>query len=364
MPNMQFANNGVGNDAGAVPTTLKSTNPNWTLLVENDVGYGVAGTGNGGVRGDSTNDAAGVFGLNRVSGNGVTGRSQLRHGVYGQSESLGGAGVLAENVSGGGYGLWAVIKSKAGFVAGGVAVQAENESGGGYGLRAIIKPGGTGGGTAVSAENENGGGYGLHASIKPGGAGGGVAVFAENYNAAGLAGVFNGQVLVSGLLVKLGGGFKIDHPQAPEDRYLTHSFTESPNPMNIYDGIIATDEDSAATIELPGYFEALNRDFRYQLTVLGGEFAQAVVTEEVRNNRFSIRTDKPGVRVSWQVTGIRQDAWANAHRSEFEVEVDKPVDERGKYLSPVEHGLPASAGLFYTEPSASEENSTATGEQG
>ena len=32
------------------------------------------------------------------------------------------------------------------------------------------------------------------------------------------------------------------------------------------------------------------------------------------NNRFIIQTDEPGVEVSWQVIGIRQDAWVNAHR--------------------------------------------------
>jgi hypothetical protein len=305
---MQFANDGVGNDAGPVRTTLKSTNLNSTLFIENGNGIAVNASGNGGVRGNGTNDSAGVSGINRASGPGVDGRSARQNGVQGHSESPGGSGVFAQNLSGGGYGLWARISS--------------------------------------------------------GGAGGGIAVFAENYNAGGLTGVFNGRVLVTGALSKLGGGFKMDHPQAPADRYLTHCYTESPNPMNIYDGNVTTGEDGVAIIELPGYFEALNRDFRYQLTVLGGEFAQAVVAEEVRNNRFSIRTDKPGVRVSWQVTGIRQDAWANAHLSEFEVEVDKTDDERGRYLSPVEHGMPASAGLFYTEPSASEENSTGMGEQG
>jgi hypothetical protein len=104
-------------------------------------------------------------------------------------------------------------------------------------------------------------------------------------------------------------------------------------------------------IELPSYFEALNRDFRYQLTVIG-QFAQAIVTEEVRDNHFSLRTDKPNVRVSWQVTGIRQDAWANAHR--VEVEQAKPDDERGRYLAPEEHDQPATAGLYYAEVTPTE----------
>ena len=101
--------------------------------------------------------------------------------------------------------------------------------------------------------------------------------------------------------------------------------------MNVYNGNITTDAHGLATIVLPDYFEALNRDFRYQLTVIG-QFAQAIVANEIRHNRFTIRTTRPGVKVSWQVTGIRQDAWANAHR--IPVEEDKSPRERGTYLHP------------------------------
>jgi hypothetical protein len=126
--------------------------------------------------------------------------------------------------------------------------------------------------------------------------------------------------------------------------------------MNMYNGNVSTDAEGNATVDLPSYFEALNRDFRYQLTPIG-EFAQAIVAEEVKDNRFRIRTDKPNVRVSWQVTGIRQDAWANAHR--IEVEVEKPEGQRGKYLSPEEYGQPKTAGIFHMEaPAASEETET------
>ena len=81
--------------------------------------------------------------------------------------------------------------------------------------------------------------------------------------------------------------------------------------MNIYNGNVVTDANGDAVVPLPEWFETLNRDFRYQLTVIG-QFAQAIVTAEVANHQFSIKTDKPAVKVSWQVTGIRQDAWANA----------------------------------------------------
>jgi hypothetical protein len=96
---------------------------------------------------------------------------------------------------------------------------------------------------------------------------------------------------------------------------------------------------------LPDYFEALNQDFRYQLTVIG-QFAQAIVSGEVSNNQFTIKTDKPNVKVSWQITGIRKDLFANMHR--LVVEEDKQADERGTYLHPEAYGKPQTQSVEYT----------------
>jgi hypothetical protein len=124
---------------------------------------------------------------------------------------------------------------------------------------------------------------------------------------------------------KVGGSFSIDHPLDPANQYLRHSFVESPDMMNIYNGTVTTDKHGVATVILPAYFEALNQDFRYQLTPMG-QFAQAFVAERVKGNRFVIKTNKPGVEVSWQVTGIRHDAYANEHR--IKVEEPKPLSLR------------------------------------
>jgi hypothetical protein len=138
-------------------------------------------------------------------------------------------------------------------------------------------------------------------------------------------------VAVSGNLSKASGSFKIDHPLAPANKYLYHSFVESPDMMNVYNGNVTTNQRGLAMVVLPDYFEALNRDFRYQLTVIG-QFAQAIVAKEVSRNRFTIKTNKPGVKVSWQVTGIRHDVYADAHR--IQVEEEKPPREQGHYLHP------------------------------
>jgi hypothetical protein len=140
-----------------------------------------------------------------------------------------------------------------------------------------------------------------------------------------------GNLKIVGNASKGGGSFKIDHPLDPANKYLYHSFVESPDMMNVYNGSVTTDKHGMAVVTLPDYFDALNKDFRYQLTAIGS-FAQATVAKKIENNSFAIRTSKPGVEVSWQVTGIRQDPYANAHR--VQVEEQKPPREQGHYLHP------------------------------
>jgi hypothetical protein len=132
-------------------------------------------------------------------------------------------------------------------------------------------------------------------------------------------------------LTKGSGSFKIDHPLDPENKYLYHSLVESPDMKNIYDGVAVLDEYGEAWVELPEWFEGLNRDFRYQLTCIGG-FAQVYIAEEIYLNRFKIGGGIPGMKVSWQVTGIRQDPYANTFR--VPVEEAKPENERGRFLYP------------------------------
>jgi hypothetical protein len=153
------------------------------------------------------------------------------------------------------------------------------------------------------------------------------------------AGYFSGKVRVTGLLEKPAGSFKIDHPLDPENRYLYHSFVESPDMKNIYDGVATLDANGDASVELPAWFEALNYDFRYQLTCHGG-FAPVYIAEEIAGNRFRIAGGRQGMQVSWQVTGVRHDAYAQAHR--IPVEQDKAEQDRGSYMYPTEHGQPAT----------------------
>lgn len=145
----------------------------------------------------------------------------------------------------------------------------------------------------------------------------------------GVAAEFFGHVKVNGELQKMSGSFVIDHPLDPANKLLVHSFVESPDMKNIYDGVVVLNANGEAIVTLPDWFEALNKDFRYQLTCIGA-WAQVYISEEISDNKFKIAGGKPGMKVSWMVTGIRKDPWAEQNR--IKVEKDKSPSEIGKYL--------------------------------
>lgn len=61
-----------------------------------------------------------------------------------------------------------------------------------------------------------------------------------------------------------------------------------PAMKNIYDGTVVLDSNGEAMVELAEWFEALNRDFRYQLTCIGG-FAPVLIRDEISGGRFTSR---------------------------------------------------------------------------
>jgi hypothetical protein len=203
--------------------------------------------------------------------------------------------------------------------------------------------------TAVRGENRGEGGFGIGVWGSHSGSGWGVYGTSPNGNAIygssldGAAGFFDGRVTIIGTLQKSAGSFRIDHPLDPANKYLSHSFVESPDMMNIYNGIATLDGSGSATVQLPEWFDALNRDFRYQLTPIGAPGPNLYISQEIVTNTFSIAGGVPGMRVSWQVTGIRDDAYAREHP--IVVEEDKPLEERGRYLNPEAFGLSRGQGV-------------------
>jgi hypothetical protein len=124
-----------------------------------------------------------------------------------------------------------------------------------------------------------------------------------------------GDASVLGTLSKGSGTFMIDHPLDPKNKLLYHSFVESPDVKNVYDGIVTLDKKGEATIVLPHYFIALNKEYRYLATPLHGAMPQLHLKEPVTRSFvrgdalpfFVIGGGEPGGVVSWQVTGIRHD---------------------------------------------------------
>jgi len=191
--------------------------------------------------------------------------------------------------------------------------------------------------TSAAIDTLDDAGYGIFATTDTG-----TAVFGGSLNVApSWAGFFDGDVNVTGTLTKAAGAFRIDHPLDPENKYLSHSFVESPDMKNIYDGVAVFDAAGEAIVTLPDWFEALNEDFRYQLTPMGAAFVP-YVAEEIAGNQFKIGGGIPGRKVSWQVTGIRHDAYANAHR--IQIEELKPAAAVGTYLHPDAFGQPVEKG--------------------
>ena len=164
----------------------------------------------------------------------------------------------------------------------------------------------------------------------------------------GWAGWFDGNVNVTGSCCAAAEGtYRIDHPQDPANKYLYQSAVESPDLKTIYDGIATLDAAGEAWVDMPSYSQSLDQDFRYQLTPIGAPGRDLYVAQEIQNNRFRIAGGKAGMRVSWQVTGIRHDPYAQQHP--VSVEQNKAANEKGKYLYPAGYGQPETMGTGYEQ---------------
>jgi hypothetical protein len=334
-------------------------------------GTGVAGlasgTGSFAIQGNNSNSTSGVGVAGLATGNigiGVQGQATDTSGtgepigVVGQSSSSTGVGILGNALST--TGSTVGIKGLAAST-NGIAVLGQNGSASGntFGVKGEVtsvdgrgvlgqNDSTTNFNVAVGVEGRsmsqtygigvlgNGTYEGMQAN------GGTIGIIASGPT-TGYAGFFNGNVFISGTLSKGGGSFKIDHPLDPKNKYLSHSFVESPDMMNIYDGVAVLDSKGEAWVSLPDWFDSLNRDFRYQLTAIGVPAPKLHIAREISGNRFKIAGGKQGGKICWQVTGIRHDAYANAYR--IPVEEQKPAEQQGYYLHPELFGQPASRAI-------------------
>jgi hypothetical protein len=362
----QLANAAVTEDKLAPPLYLTADGANPVIRVANPgAGGGVRGESAGiGVYGRTTGDnSAGVWGaasrmgsyavkgIHEGTGYGVYGAS-LVHGVHGDTMGSGGAtsyGVYGNTAGGTGVGGRATTGTGvAGASTSGVGVNGDTTSGTGVkghshtgvGVHGVSSAGNLGvfgesTGDSIVGRNAVTGAQGVLGAQSAG-------LWAGQLSGS-WAGYFQGRVHVAGTLSKSGGSFKIDHPLDPANRYLHHSFVESPDMMNVYNGNAVLDAEGKAVVELPGYFEALNREFRYQLTAIGAPGPNLHIAQRIAGNRFVIAGGTAGMEVSWQVTGIRKDPWAEQNR--IQVEVEKTPEERGFYLYPELYDQPAERSI-------------------
>lgn len=336
----------LGNDFSGVEGTAGNSASIGVVGSSVNGNLGYLGTLNQGVFGAGTTVLRqGVAGTNQASGTiGYLGGGT--YGVHGVANGFDDEGVWGESASGtgvfgngGDVGVWGQSGASTVGVVGhntgdGIGVQGQTAAGNGTSVFGIAT-----GGTGIAGQATNGvavngmtgpNGIAIRGSIALGG--------------AGYAGEFFGRVNVIGQLTKSSGSFKIDHPLEPETKYLSHSFVESPDMKNMYDGVVELDADGSAVVVLPRWFEALNKDFRYQLTCIG-EHAPVYIAEKIRDNRFRIAGGYAGMEVSWLVTGSRRDVYAAAYP--VPVEEQKAPHEVGRFLHPELYGKPASQRVGY-----------------
>jgi hypothetical protein len=322
--------------------------------------FGVVGvsdsTGGRGVQGRanaSSGTTVGVLGESLSNaGRGVLGRatasSGTTYGVYGESASTtgrglyGGAttttgmnfGVYGESASVDGIGVFGKATATSGATS---AVRGDAYSTNGMGVlgwsfaTTLVNYG------VVGVSNSTGG-YGVWGQA---GASSGTThgVFGTATSSGGYAVYSQGRFAATGTK-----NFQIDHPRDPENKYINHFAAEAPEPYNIYRGNTIMDDAGQARVQLPDYFEDINRDFHYSLTAIGAP-AILFVAQEIADNAFVIGGGRPGMKVSWTVTAVRNDAWVRANP--MADVMDKPAEHKGTYLHPELFGQPANRGTNY-----------------
>jgi hypothetical protein len=218
---------------------------------------------------------------------------------------------------------------------------------------------------AVRGQNNGTGGYGIGVWGSQDGSGWGVyGTSVSGIGVYGYASATSGYGVYSGGRFAATGtkSFQIDHPLSPETHYLNHFCTEGPEPMNAYSGVVTLDARGEAWVQLPDYFEAINRDPRYTLTPIGAAMPNLHVAVKIQNNCFKIAGGAPGKEVSWEVKAIRNDLWVQ--RYGYQTEQEKEDAIKGKYLHPELYGQPKERGIHYRpepEPVPSENGEAVRG---
>ncbi len=115
--------------------------------------------------------------------------------------------------------------------------------------------------------------------------------------------------------------FTMDYPSALMNKLLNQYAVGSSEPVFVYNGTAYIEENGQVVVNLPDYFDKINKNPRIQLTGVGTPEV-VYVTEDVQGNRFIIG-GKPGTKVYWTVTAERKDVHARIAKILTPVEQEK-----------------------------------------
>jgi hypothetical protein len=298
-----------------------------SIISQSGTNVNVAGTEsvNGSISSGGSVTGAFVAG-NSSTSTGVQGiTSSGTYGVYGENDSSsGGKGIFGFSKQGfEGFGLQGLATGSDGIGVGGSTGSFGAVAKSIFGTATIGVIGDSGNGYAIVAASDNSN-----------------AFFAKNGNTSDTAVISNAGGGAPLFASGTGGSLFLDGngnlSVSGANKYLYHASVESSEMINIYTGMARLDWSGSAIVSLPDWFEAVNGDFRYQLTAVGTPAPNLHIAREISNNVFVIAGGQSGMKVSWQVTGVRHDAYAQAHP--LQVSVDKPEEERGYYLHPELYG--------------------------
>ena len=293
------SSSGAWGVAGQVLSTGTATAAVYGSNLRTSGGEGVYGIGVQGTVGENNDNATGaVFGLNDAATSGNIANNTPAAGVIGE----GFVGVLGESGTDGGYGVYGfdVVNDQA------------NDNAGVFGSGVYE---GVAGSTTQST------GYGI--------------ISGTNLGALG------------NLTVAGNKSFKIDHPLDPANKFLLHFCAESNEVLNFYRGNVVLDANGNATVTLPDYFSAININYSYILTPVGAAAPDLHIAKEIEGNVFSIAGGQAGLKVSWQVTAVRNDAYMQNHPEARETEPAKEGAQKGKYLHPEFYGLGQDKAIYH-----------------
>ena len=295
-----------------------------------DGGHGVYGEGVNGVVGETNNaGGGGVYGINNNStgsGSGAAVIGDGNYGVWGQT-TYGPAGVFGINTrTNGGHGVW-------GQGVNGVVGESSDINGYGvWGSNSATTDPGTGvagvGVTGVAGQSTNTSlSYGLY-----------------SYDDGGIT----NQLDVGGNFFAGGTkSFRIDNPNDPANKFLVHFCAESPEVLNIYRGTIILDNNGEAIVELPNYFEEINKNFSYSLTPVGSAAPNIFIKEKVSNGKFIIAGGNPNQEIDWVVYAERNDKYLQNNPEIRNVEPEKTGRYKNKYVHPLLYGKTKENSIFY-----------------